>query len=204
MIQLKSQITYYWIIIPFFQITVKISFHFLPKKNQTNSWNQKERKVIFLLFDEMEFVWFFLSASSIKKKIIFFFNCGVLVMVVWPSQAHKLSFHQTLINFIKRKTNLFFSISSCSMNLLFSLLFEKWAVGEVKEEERRAPGAKTYNQLSRNLKFFEFQWREQAKTTFLPFHFTKKRKDNSTNWSFLYLFYFSEEKKSFVFFSLLN
>ena len=102
------------------------------------------------------------------------------------------------------QSNLFFSISSCSMNLLFSLLFEKWAVGEVKEEERRAPGAKTYNQLSRNLKFFEFQWREQAKTTFLPFHFTKKRKDNSTNWSFLYLFYFSEEKKSFVFFSLLN
>ena len=50
----------------------------------------------------------------------------------------------------------------------------KKLIGEVKEEERRAPGAKTYNQLSRNLKFFEFQWREQAKTTFLPFHFTKK------------------------------
>ena len=75
------------------------------------------------------------------------------------------------------------------------------AIREVKEEERRAPGAKTYNQLSRNLKFFEFQWREQAKTTFLPFHFTNK-------FNFIpfieFLFYFSEEKKSFVFFSLLN
>ena len=80
------------------------------------------------------------------------------------------------------------------------LLMDGW---EVKEEERRAPGAKTYNQLSRNLKFFEFQWREQAKTTFLPFHFTNKFNFISLNW-ISFLFQWREEKFCFLFFAELK